>query len=91
MTDPTTAKKLALASLWKKRHSYELAEGTRPVHTIILRVIRNNVRLAIPLGMTGRAFQSNGLARFASNIADFRMESQSAFDACKDGIPLGDR
>ncbi|MFT6674995.1 MAG: gamma-glutamyltranspeptidase/glutathione hydrolase [Sulfitobacter sp.] len=62
-------------------HANELKGGKRPMHTIIPGMIRENGRVTMPFGVMGGAYQSCGHARFASNLADFGMDAQSAIDA----------
>ena len=62
-------------------HPNELKGGKRPMHTIIPGMIRENGRVVMPFGVMGGAYQPCGHARFASNLADFGMDPQTAIDA----------
>ena len=62
-------------------HPNELKGGKRPMHTIIPGMIRQGGRVVMPFGVMGGAYQPCGHARFASNLADFEMDPQSAIDA----------
>lgn len=61
-------------------HPNELKGGKRPMHTIIPGMVRKNGKVIMPFGVMGGAYQPNGHARFASNLADFNMDPQSAID-----------
>ena len=65
----------------EKGHPNELKGGKRPMHTIIPGMIRQNGRMLMPFGVMGGAYQPNGHARFASNLADYGMDPQTAIDA----------
>lgn len=62
-------------------HPNELGGGKRPMHTIIPAMLRENGAVTMPFGVMGGAYQSNGHARFVSNLVDFGMDPQSAIDA----------
>ncbi len=62
-------------------HPNELKGGKRPMHTIIPGIIREGGRVVMPFGVMGGAYQSNGHARFATNLSDFGMDPQAAIDA----------
>ena len=62
-------------------HANEMMGGKRPMHTIIPGMLRRNGRVIMPFGVMGGAYQSNGHARFVTNLVDFGMDPQSAIDA----------
>jgi len=62
-------------------HPNEMMGAKRPLHTIIPGMIRQEGRVVMPFGVMGGAYQSTGHARFASNLADFGMDPQTAIDA----------
>ncbi len=62
-------------------HPNELGGGKRPMHTIIPAMLRQNGRVTMPFGVMGGQYQPNGHARMVTNIEDFGMDPQSAFDA----------
>lgn len=62
-------------------HANELQGRKRPMHTIIPAMIREGGKVRMPFGVMGGQYQSTGHARFASNLADFGMDAQSAIDA----------
>ena len=51
------------------------------MHTIIPGMLRQNQRVLMPFGVMGGQYQSNGHARFVSNMIDFDMDPQTAIDA----------
>ncbi|MDW4498355.1 gamma-glutamyltransferase family protein [Sulfitobacter sp. D35] len=71
-------------------HPNELKGGKRPMHTIIPGMLRKAGRLIMPFGVMGGAYQPTGHARFASNIADFGMDPQTAIDAPRAFSDAGD-
>ncbi|WP_299400985.1 gamma-glutamyltransferase family protein [uncultured Roseobacter sp.] len=64
----------------EESHPNELKGGKRPMHTIIPGMVRKNGKVIMPFGVMGGAYQPAGHARFASNIADFGMDPQTAID-----------
>lgn len=62
-------------------HPNELGGGKRPMHTIIPGMLREDGRVTMPFGVMGGAYQSNGHARFVSNLRDFGLSPQAAIDA----------
>jgi gamma-glutamyltranspeptidase/glutathione hydrolase len=62
-------------------HANEMAGGKRPMHTIIPGMLREQGRVTMPFGVMGGAYQSNGHARFVSNLRDFGLSPQEAIDA----------
>jgi len=73
----------------KPGHPNEAAGGKRPMHTIIPGMIRQNGRVTMPFGVMGGAYQPNGHARFITNMVDFGMDAQTAFDAARSFGALG--
>jgi gamma-glutamyltranspeptidase/glutathione hydrolase len=65
----------------EKGHPNELQGGKRPMHTIIPGMVCKDGKPVMPFGVMGGAYQPNGHARFASNLADFGMDPQTAIDA----------
>jgi gamma-glutamyltranspeptidase / glutathione hydrolase len=65
----------------EKGHPNEAVGGRRPMHTIIPGMLRKNGKVTMPFGVMGGAYQSNGHARFMSNMLDFGMDAQTAIDA----------
>ncbi|MDW3224048.1 MAG: gamma-glutamyltransferase family protein [Paracoccaceae bacterium] len=61
-------------------HPNELKGGKRPMHTIIPAMVRKKGKVIMPFGVMGGAYQPAGHASFASNIADFGMDPQTAID-----------
>ncbi|MCC5973702.1 MAG: gamma-glutamyltransferase family protein [Rubellimicrobium sp.] len=62
-------------------HPNEAGGGKRPLHTIIPGMLHRGGRLAGPFGVMGGAYQPTGHARFVTNLVDFGMDLQEAFDA----------
>jgi len=62
-------------------HVNEAKGGKRPMHTIIPALLKKDGKPYMPFGVMGGAYQSNGHARFVSNITDFDMNVQTAIDA----------
>ncbi|WP_425044411.1 gamma-glutamyltransferase family protein [Primorskyibacter sp. S87] len=62
-------------------HPNEFGPGKRPMHTIIPGMLRENGRVAMPFGVMGGQYQSNGHARVVTNLRDFGMGPQDALDA----------
>lgn len=73
----------------KAGHPNEAAGGKRPMHTIIPGMIRQNGKVTMPFGVMGGAYQPNGHARFITNMVDFGMDPQAAFDAPRSFGALG--
>lgn len=71
-------------------HPNELKGGKRPMHTIIPAMVRKKGKVIMPFGVMGGAYQPAGHARFASNIADFGMDPQTAIDLPRAFSDLGD-
>jgi len=70
-------------------HPNEAGPAKRPMHTIIPGMIRQNGRVTMPFGVMGGAYQPNGHARFITNMVDFGMDAQAAFDAPRSFGALG--
>jgi len=64
----------------EKGHPNEAMGGKRPMHTIIPGMVKRDGKIAMPFGVMGGAYQPNGHARFLSNMEDFGMNAQAAFD-----------
>lgn len=62
-------------------HPNEALGGKRPMHTIIPGMLKQNGKVIMPFGVMGGAYQSNGHARFISNMVDFGMDPQAAITA----------
>ncbi len=62
-------------------HPNEAGPGKRPMHTIIPGMLEQGGKVIMPFGVMGGAYQSNGHARFVSNMVDFGLDPQSALDA----------
>lgn len=62
-------------------HANEAGGGKRPMHTIIPGILQKAGKTVMPFGVMGGQYQSTGHARFISNLTDFGMDPQSAFDA----------
>ena len=71
-------------------HANEAKGGKRPMHTIIPAMLKKDGKVFMPFGVMGGAYQSNGHARFVSNIADFGMHPQQAIDAARSFSDAGD-
>ncbi|MBE1285243.1 MAG: gamma-glutamyltransferase [Rhodobacteraceae bacterium] len=65
----------------QRGHPNEYGPGKRPMHTIIPGMLRRNGRVDMPFGVMGGAYQPTGHARLVSNLVDFSMDLQQAFDA----------
>ncbi len=70
-------------------HPNEAGGGKRPMHTIIPGMIRQNGRVTMPFGVMGGAYQPNGHARFITNMVEYGMDAQAAFDAPRSFGALG--
>ena len=62
-------------------HVNEAKGGRRPMHTIIPGLLKKDGKPYLPFGVMGGAYQSNGHARFMTNLTDFGMDVQTAIDA----------
>ena len=51
------------------------------MHTIIPGMLAEGGRITLPFGVMGGSYQSNGHARFLSNMVDFGLDPQEAIDA----------
>ncbi|MEL7211019.1 MAG: gamma-glutamyltransferase family protein [Pseudomonadota bacterium] len=71
-------------------HPNEAGGGKRPMHTIIPGMLRENGKVTMPFGVMGGQYQSNGHARFITNMVDFGMDPQSAIDAPRSFSDAGD-
>lgn len=71
-------------------HPNELGGGKRPMHTIIPGMLERDGKVIMPFGVMGGAYQSNGHARFVSNLEDFGMDPQAAIDAPRAFSDAGD-
>lgn len=58
----------------------EAGGGKRPLHTIIPGMLARNGRIETSFGVMGGAYQATGHARFVSNLVDYGMDLQTAFD-----------
>ena len=61
-------------------HANELGGGKRPMHTIIPGMLCEEGKPMMPFGVMGGQYQPTGHARFVSNVSDFGMNPQAAFD-----------
>jgi len=71
-------------------HPNEAGGGKRPMHTIIPGMLRQNGKVIMPFGVMGGQYQSNGHARFVTNVVDFDMDPQTAIDAPRCFSDAGD-
>jgi gamma-glutamyltranspeptidase/glutathione hydrolase len=71
-------------------HPNEAAGGKRPMHTIIPAMLKRDGKVVMPFGVMGGAYQSNGHARFLTNVADYGMHPQQAIDAPRCFSDAGD-
>lgn len=71
-------------------HPNELKGGKRPMHTIIPGMLAKDGKPFMPFGVMGGQYQSNGHARFVTNITDFGMDPQAAIDAPRCFSDAGD-
>ncbi|MCY4335641.1 MAG: gamma-glutamyltransferase family protein [Litoreibacter sp.] len=74
----------------EKGHPNEAKGGKRPMHTIIPAMLKQNGKVTMPFGVMGGAYQPNGHARFVTNLVDFGMHAQQAFDAPRSFSDAGD-
>lgn len=65
----------------EKVHPNEVGPGKRPMHTIIPAMLKKDGKAMMPFGVMGGQYQSNGHARFVTNITDFGLSPQAAIDA----------
>lgn len=70
-------------------HPNELGGGKRPMHTIIPAFL-DTADGTIPFGVMGGAYQSNGHARFVTNLVDYGLDLQSTLDAPRSFSDSGD-
>ncbi len=70
-------------------HPNEAGPAKRPMHTIIPGMVRQNGRVTMAFGVMGGAYQPNGHARIVTNMVDFGMDPQAAFDAPRSFGALG--
>ncbi|MEL6959344.1 MAG: gamma-glutamyltransferase family protein [Pseudomonadota bacterium] len=61
-------------------HPNEAGGGKRPMHTIIPGMVKRGGKVEMPFGVMGGQYQSCGHARFLTNMEDFGMDPQTAFD-----------
>jgi len=61
-------------------HPNEAGGGKRPMHTIIPGMVKRAGKVIMPFGVMGGAYQPNGHARFLTNMQDYGMDPQTAFD-----------
>ncbi len=71
-------------------HPNELQGGKRPMHTIIPGMLAKDGKPFMPFGVMGGQYQSNGRARFVTNVTDFGMDPQAAIDAPRCFSDAGD-
>ncbi|WP_299619713.1 gamma-glutamyltransferase [uncultured Tateyamaria sp.] len=71
-------------------HPNELQGGKRPMHTIIPGMLAKDGKPFMPFGVMGGQYQSNGHARFVTNVTDFGMDPQAAIDAPRCFSDAGD-
>jgi gamma-glutamyltranspeptidase/glutathione hydrolase len=71
-------------------HPNALKGGKRPMHTIIPGMLAKDGKPFMPFGVMGGQYQTNGHARFVTNITDFGMDPQAAIDAPRCFSDAGD-